>query len=178
MFDELDAVRQAILNEDEGAAFYAMAAEKTEDETLKDAFSHLKDEELHHGKALRSLYERLVTRKATSDLEWGTVGEITFNRESEMRKVGKSPGLFAHSDSKFKVAITDMAVFAAGALMEQASIDFYKKASSESKSEEIKNLFDALVSWENFHLNELKSIHEALVNDFMDQQEFTHSPRL
>lgn len=178
MNKDLDAIRQAILNEDEGAAFYSMAAEKTNDETLKEAYNHLKDEEIQHGKWLRSMYERLVTKEATSNLEWGTPGEIMFNKEVEMRKTGKTPGLFAKADKKFEVSITDMSVFAAGALMEQASIDFYTKASAETKSEDAKKLYDVLVGWENVHLNELNAIHDDLMKIWLDKYEFTYSPKL
>lgn len=178
MTKDLDAIRQAILNEDEGAAFYSMAAEKTNDETLKEAYSHLKDEELQHGKWLRSLYERLLLKEASANSKWGTLEEILFNKNAEMRKQGKSPGLFSQADAKFEIAITDMAVFAAGALMEQASIDFYTKASSETMSEEAKKLYDVLVGWENVHLNELNAIHEDLMKIWLDKYEFTYSPKL
>lgn len=127
---------------------------------------------------MRSLYESLVMKKATSDLEWYTAGEIAFNKNVEMRKQGKSPGLFAQAEQKFQVAITDMAVFAAGALMEKASIEFYENAAIESKSDDAKKLFNILVGWEKQHLDELSTIHEALMKEWMDKQEFTHSPKL
>ena len=178
MTKDLDVIRQAILNEEEGTAFYSMAAEKTSDETLKEAYSHLMNEELQHGKWLRSLYERLLLKEASANSEWDTLEEIMFNKNAEMRKQGKSPGLFTQADAKFEIAITDMAVFAAGALMEQASIDFYTKASSETKSEEAKKLYDVLVEWEDIHLNELNSIHEGLMKIWLDKYEFTYSPKL
>jgi len=178
MTKDLDVIRQAILNEDEGAAFYAMAAEKTSDETLKEAYSHLKDEELEHGTWLRSLYDRLLLKGASANLEWNTLAEIMFNKDAEMRKQGKSPGLFSQADEKFEIAITDMAVFAAGALMERASIDFYTKASSETESEEAKKLYDVLVEWENVHLHELNTIHHDLMKIWLDKYDFTYSPKL
>ena len=165
---ELEVIRQAILNEDEGAAFYYMAAAKTDDEVLKEAYTHLKDEELKHGSWLRSLYERISKQEDSSNLEWKTLGDVK----------GQSPRLFAQADTKFKMAITDMAVFSAGALMEEASIEFYKKASAETKSAKAKELYDILIKWENDHLHQLKIIHEALMKDWLDQYEFTHSPKL
>lgn len=178
MTKDLDVIRQAILNEEEGAAFYSMAAEKTSDETLTEAYSHLQNEELLHGTWLRSLYERLLLKKASANSEWDTLTEIMSNKDAEMRKQGQSPRLFAQADKKFEIAITDMAVFAAGALMEKASIDFYTKASSETKSEEAKKLYDMLVDWENVHLNELNSIHDDLMKIWLDKYEFTYSPEL
>lgn len=168
MTSELDVIRHAILNEDEGAAFYYMAAAKTDDETLKEAYTHLKDEELKHGKWLRSLYERMVQQETTAEFEWKPLEEVK----------GQSPRLFAQAASKFKMAITDMAVFAAGALMEEASIEFYKKASAQTKSAEAKQLYEILIKWEDDHLHQLKTIHEALMKDWLDQYEYTHSPKL
>ncbi len=176
--DDLDAVRQAILNEAEGAAFYAMAAEKTTDSSLKEAFGFLKAQEVQHEEWLRSLYDRLIFKKSASNLVWETLEEVEFNRRAELEKRGKSPELFTKAGGKFNIALSDMAVFAAGALMEQAAIDFYTNAASKAQDEEAKKMYTMLVEWEKDHLRELNEIHDNLSKLWLDEQEFTSSPEL
>ncbi|ADY56668.1 Rubrerythrin [Syntrophobotulus glycolicus DSM 8271] len=178
--NDLDVLRQAILNEAEGAAFYAMAAEKTADTSSKEAFGYLKDQEVQHEEWLRSLYDRLVLQVASSsaNLEWETLAEIEFIREAELRKKGKSPELFSQAGGKFKLALSDMAVFSAGALMEQASIDFYTKAAASTQNEEAKKIYTILVEWEGDHLNQLNEIHENLTELWIQEQDFSSSPKL
>lgn len=167
MTNELDIVRQAILNEEEGAAFYSLAAEKTADQNVQEAFEYLRDQELLHSQWIRSVYNRTLLKAETG-----------FNLKAELSKLSKSPGIFSAKAPAFKLAVMDMAVFAAGILIEKASIDFYQKAIREAESQEVKKLFTELANWENDHLEQLQTIHEALSTEWLDQFEFTHSPKL
>jgi rubrerythrin len=176
--NDLDVARQAILNEEEGAAFYALAAEKAADPDVKEAFLYLKDEELTHAGWIRSLYERLVTDAASTNLEWDTLAEFEFKKQSEMQKKGTSPGIFTKADSTFDMAILEMSVFAAGILMEKESIEFYTRAAKETNHQDAKKLYQELVKWEEEHLNNLTRIHQGLRQLFLEKQEFYYSPKL
>lgn len=176
--NDLDVCRQAILNEEEGAAFYALAAEKTADDDVKEAFLFLMEEEKLHSKWLRSLYDRLVFQVASANLEWETLAEFEFNREAELSKQGRSPEIFAQNKDYFNLTINDIAVFAAGAFIEKASIEFYQNAQQNAQSEDARKLYEKLVIWEKDHLDELNRIHKALSEEWLNQQEFTHSPQL
>jgi rubrerythrin len=167
MSNELHIVLQAILNEEEGASFYALAAETATARTVKEAFAYLRDQETQHSKWIRALYDRLVLEKASSNLEW-----------AESNKKAQSPAIFSANAPAFNLAIMDLAVFAAGALIEKASIAFYQQASKDAQSPEAKQLFTQLIDWEKEHLDQLQSIHEALSAEWLDQFEFTHSPQL
>jgi len=46
--NDLDVIRQAILNEVEGIAFYDLAAERTSNPEVKEALIYLKDQEFFH----------------------------------------------------------------------------------------------------------------------------------
>lgn len=176
--NDLDVARQAILNEEEGAAFYASAAEKANDPNVKEAFLYLKDQELQHAKWIRSLYDHLVLAASSTNLEWGTLAEIEANIRAEHNKRGKSPKIFKEDDPAFKMAVMEIAVFAAGKLMEEESIAFYEKAARETESQEAKKLYLALVDWEKEHLEELTTIHEGLRKLWLEQFEFYYSPKL
>ncbi|NLI93073.1 MAG: ferritin family protein [Peptococcaceae bacterium] len=176
--NDLDVARQAILNEEEGAAFYSLAAEKTSDSNAKDAFQYLKEQELQHADWLRSLYDRLVISEASRNLEWETLAEFEFKRQAELEKRGKSPNIFNKAGNAFKLATIEMAVFAAGILMEKESMDFYLKAAAETDSLEARKLYLALAEWEREHYNDLSEIHEGLKQQWLEKQEFTYSPKL
>lgn len=176
--NELDVCRQAILNEEEGAAFYALAAERTEDSDVKEAFLFLREQEKLHSKWLRSLYNHLVFEVASANMEWETLAEFEFNRQAELNKQGRSPEIFLKNKANFNLSIDDITVFAAGALIEKASIEFYQDALEKAVSEDAKQLYQRLVIWEQDHLDELNRIHKALSDQWLDQQDFTHSPKL
>ena len=69
----------------------------------------------------------------------------------------------------------EMATFGAGLLMEKNSIDFYKKASNETKTLEAKKLYDQLAKWEMVHLDKLAKIHEMLRDEWWEKQQFSPS---
>lgn len=176
--NDLDVARQAILNEEEGAAFYDLAAEKTTDESVKEAFLYLKDQELKHAQWLRSLYERLVFTEASSNLEWETLAEFEFKRQAELEKSGKSPNIFTKAGTTFRLAVMELAVFAAAILMEKESMEFYRKAAAEAQSEDARKLYESLALWELDHYNDLTEIHQGLQQQWLEKQEFYYSPKL
>lgn len=57
--NELTIVRQAILNEVEGRAFYEMASAQASNVEVKAALNHLGNEEKEHERWLRSLNQNL-----------------------------------------------------------------------------------------------------------------------
>lgn len=61
--DDLDVIRQAILNEVEGMAFYDLAAQRTSNPEVKEALIFLKDQEADHEEWLKNLFERLLQKK-------------------------------------------------------------------------------------------------------------------
>ena len=82
--NELSIVRQAILNEVEGRAFYEMAASQATTTEVKQALLHLADEEKAHEQWLRSLNQSIQDKRVFV-LDW--------DKQNELEKV-KSPGIF------------------------------------------------------------------------------------
>ncbi len=160
---ELAIVKQAIINESEGRAFYQMAAERAENPEVKDAFLHLRNQEEKHEEWLRSLYHSIVEHRVFQ-LDWDTVKQLN---EVE------SPGIFAQAPGRFRFSTLDLAVFQAGLLMEKASIDFYSKAAAETGSTEAKLLYQRLATWEEDHLEKLQRIHDTLQEEWWAQQRFS-----
>lgn len=178
--DDLDVIRQAILNEVEGIAFYDLAAEKTTNPEVKEALIFLKNQEADHEAWLKNLFERLLQKKHF-ELEYVTWLDLQHKQQSEREKRGTSPELFAKAKQQFQdgklfqTATMDLAIFKVGALMEQAAIDFYSQAAKKSTSPEAKALYERLVTWEQEHLNTLNEIHETLTKDWLENYEFFYS---
>lgn len=178
--DDLDVLRQAILNEVEGMAFYDLAAERTSNPEVKEALIFLKDQEADHEKWLKNLFERLLQKK-TFEHEFVSWLEIQHKNQTEREKKGKSSELFAKAKEQFEdgklfqTATMDLAVFKVGTLMEQAAIDFYSHAAEKASSPEAKALYERLVKWETVHLNTLNEIHETLSKNWLENYEFFYS---
>lgn len=178
--NDLDVIRQAILNEVEGMAFYDLAAERTSNPEVKEALMFLKEQEADHEKWLKHLFERLLQKKHFEG-EFVTWLESEHKKQSEREKRGKSPELFAKAREQFKdgklfeTATMDLAVFKVGTLMEQAAIDFYSQAAQKASVPAAKALYERLVGWETDHLNTLNDIHETLSKDFLANYEFFYT---
>lgn len=163
--NELSIVRQAILNEVEGRAFYEMAAAQASNAEVKAALEHLGNEEKEHERWLRSL-NRSLQEKNAFVLDW--------DKMMELAKV-KSPGIFDKTGEAFQFNAMELAMFGAGLLMEKNSIDFYKKAAEDAVTPEAKKLYEQLVKWETVHLDKLELIHEMLRNEWWEKQQFSPS---
>jgi len=178
--NDLDVIRQAILNEVEGIAFYDLAAERTSNPEVKEALTYLKDQEVDHEKWLKNLFERLLKKKHF-ELEFLPWLEAEHKTQCEREKRGKSPELFAKAKEQFQngkffqTATMDLTVFKIGALMEQAAIDFYSQAGEKASAPEAKALYKQLVNWEKEHLNTLNEIHDTLSQDWLQNYEFFYS---
>lgn len=163
--NELTIVRQAILNEVEGRAFYKMAEAQATNTEVKAALQHLGNEEKEHEDWLRSLNQSLQDKNAFV-LDWAKMMELA--------KV-KSPGIFNKAGEAFQFDAMELAIFGAGLLMEKNSIDFYKKAAEDAVTPEAKKLYEQLVKWETVHLDKLEQIHERLRDEWWEKQQFSPS---
>jgi len=178
--NDLDVIRQAILNEVEGMAFYDLGARRTSNSEVKEALIFLRDQETDHEEWLKHLFERLLQTK-DYELDYVTWLDIQHDMQSEREKKGKSAGLFAKAKEQFqngklfKTATMDLTVFKVGILMEQAAIDFYSQAAEKTLAPEAKALYERLARWEKEHLDTLNDIHETLSKDWLENYEFFYS---
>ncbi|MCD1147412.1 ferritin family protein [Peptoniphilus sp. KCTC 25270] len=160
MTNEVQALRQAMLNEIEGAEFYRLAADKFAPSSTKDAFIELAAQEEAHAEYLKDLSEKLM----------GST-EIDFDVEALKNEV-PSPGIFNWDrvdEDMVRLAVT---VFSVGMNMEKDSIAFYEEAKANSKSEKANQLFDILIKWEGAHLHELKKQYDIYQQEWWNLQNF------
>ena len=163
--NEITIVRQAILNEVEGRAFYEMATSQATNPEVIEALHYLGNEEKEHEHWLRSL-NRSLHEKNSYVLDW--------DKLMELAKV-KSPSIFIKAAEAFQFNDMELATFSAGILMEQQSIDFYKKAAKDAMTPEAKKLYEQLAQWETVHLDKLQNIYEMLRNEWWETQHFSQA---
>ncbi len=156
---ELEVIKEAILNENEGYQVYSMAAEKIKDEEISKSFEKLADEELKHIDWLKDLYKSI---EGTKEVEF-SIEEISApdkERLFKMEKIDKENLSFA------------LSVFSIGVKMEKEAIDYYKDAAENTESEAAKDLYERIIEWEYQHLNYFEEQYEMLKDDWWSEQRF------
>ncbi|MDQ0508031.1 Uncharacterized conserved protein [Aedoeadaptatus ivorii] len=161
MRNEVEILRQAMLNEVEGAEFYKLAADKFASSSTKDALLDLARQEEEHIEYLRSLSEKIIDDSKA----------INYDPEKLKEEV-PSPGIFKWDkldEDMVRLAVT---VFSVGMNMEKDSVTFYEDAKAKVESEESKHLFDILVKWEQSHLETLRTQYEIYQQEWWNMQNF------
>lgn len=157
--EELDIVKQAILNEVEGFEFYQMAANQAGTDESKEAFMELANEELKHVEYLKALFEKIKNNKDD---------DIKLALES----APPSPDIYNWNNIDNKYHSLAMSVFGIGIQMEEASIKFYEEAKSKTQFEEAKKLFDILIKWERVHLEQFTEQYNKYKENWWSDQSF------
>lgn len=156
---ELEVIKEAILNENEGYQVYTMAAEKIDDQKISKSFLKLADEELKHIEWLKDLYNSFEDKK---DMKF-SVDEISAPdkpRLFKMEKIDKEKLSFA------------LSVFGIGVKMENEAIEYYKNAASNTESKKAKQLYKKIIEWEYQHLNFFQEQYDMLKEDWWAEQSF------
>ena len=161
MQNEVKILRQAMLNEVEGAEFYKLSADKFAPSGTKDALLDLARQEEEHVEYLKSLSEKLIDNAK----------DINFDPETLKEEV-PSPGIFNWDkvdEDMVRLAVT---VFSVGLNMEKDSVKLYEDAKSKVESEESKKLFDILVKWEQSHVDTLQKQYDIYQQEWWNMQNF------
>ena len=149
----LDILKQAILLERRGKAFYENIAEKTENKAIQDVFDMLATEEQKH---IQTLSEQFKAYHKDKKFISGYLHEK--NTSSVASKV-----LTREIKEKISAAGFEAAAISAGIAMEKRAIQLYTKSAQTASDPEAKALYEWLATWERDHLNMLMDIDKALL---------------
>lgn len=161
MKNELEVIKQAILNELEGYNFYMLAAEKQSNPETKQAYLHFAKEEEKHAAWLKKLYKSIS--------EDASVADFTGLEEAA------SPHIFNWNTAGTESGSLAVSVFGIAIGMERAAADFYKKAAQDTSIAAAKNLYLNLAKWEEDHLASFEKHYESLKEEWWEQQGFSTS---
>ncbi len=149
----LDILKQAILLERRGRAFYRNVAEKTENKAVQDVFEMLATEEQKHIQTLSEQFKAYLKDKKfisgnLHEKDSGSVASEVLTREIK---------------EKISAAGFEAAAISAGIAMEERAIQLYTKSAQTASDPEAKALYEWLATWERDHLNMLMDIDKALL---------------
>jgi len=148
----LDILKQAILLERRGKAFYENIAEKAENKAVQEVFDMLAKEEQKHIQTLSEQFNAYHKDKKfiSGDLH-------VKDNNSAASKV-----LTREIKEKISAAGFEAAAISAGIAMEERAIQLYTKSAQTASDPEAKALYEWLATWERHHLNMLLDIDKAL----------------
>ncbi|MBF0301745.1 MAG: ferritin family protein [Desulfamplus sp.] len=158
----LEILKQAIMIEKRGYAFYRKVGEQAEDVAVKSFFESMAQEELSHIKVLTAQFKVYNEKKM---FESGLFNE---NEEIQLTMSILNSGII----EKIAAAGFEAAAISASIALEQNSIDVYSRRAEEAIDTEEKKLYTWLATWERHHLKMLMEIDRALLDQAWSDSSF------
>ncbi len=152
MSDPKEILKNAILLEKRGRAFYQKVADQAQSEAVREFFQFMADEELTHIEMLSTQFKELKSRDG--------FGRMEFKREDDSRVAN----FVLTRDLKNEIAAADFEAAAIGAAiaMEKRAVELYSSRSGATADQQEKKLYQWLSDWEKEHLNVLLEIDKDL----------------
>ena len=158
----LDILKNAILLERRGKAFYTKVAEQTSSEAARQFFQMMADEEDSHIKILSDQFKAYME-----------------NNKFGLEKPAYTPsGSFSAKvltdEMKKQISAADFeaAAVAAAMNMEKKAITLYSERSETASDEEEKAVYQWLVDWEKTHLQLLSEIDREVTEKIWNDNSF------
>jgi rubrerythrin len=158
----LEILKQAILLERRGKAFYQKVAEQADSDAIQSFFQDMAEEEQKHIEILSAQFK--------SYTEEGRFSPGGFNEEENSR----ISDTVLNADIKEKIATAGFEAAAIGAAisMEERAVKVYSEQGVAAVDPEEKRLYTWLSQWERQHLKVLMDIDRALVEKSWHDNQF------
>jgi rubrerythrin len=161
----LEALKNALLLERRGKAFYTLAAREARDEAVRDLFQMLADEEQRH---IQALSEQFPAVAAGRPLSFAAPGD---------GPQGQAPSVARRvldADLRRRIASADFeaAAVSAAMAMEERALRLYAQRAEESGDPGEKALYRWLSQWESGHLEALAAIDRSLTEKVWSDNNF------
>jgi len=148
----LEILKQAILLERRGKAFYRKVAETTENKSVQDVFEMLAEEEQKHINVLSEQFKAYHQKKKFIPGNFNDADNSSFASKILTREIKE----------KISAAGFEAAAISAAISMEERAIRLYSESARTSSDSEAKALYKWLAGWEREHLNLLSDIDNIL----------------
>lgn len=159
-------LKDAIKVESDGYHFYKMAADKTTDPKGKEMFESLASDEITHMKMLKEQY-RIYKEQGKFDWE-----EEKLKMKTTFDPSSASPIFSQEFKKKINESHFEMMALSIGIMLEQNSIDLYKKSAERAEDPQARTLFSFLANWEGQHLRALISQQNYLKEEYWSDARF------
>ncbi len=158
----LGILKQAILLEKRGKAFYETAAARTENLVVKDFFKSMAKEEVLHIKILSDQFKEYQKNKT-----------FLANQAGEENISDVVSGVLTRElKEKISAADFEAAAISAAMAMEERAINLYAGRAKVADSPEEKALYKWLSEWETTHLNVLAELDRTLTEQVWNDNSF------
>lgn len=163
LFSDLEGLRIAISIEASGRDFYQQAYDLAKNESHKDLFFLLKNEEVAHYETFSDIFRKINENKQANSEEY------LFDQETSRYLTVLAEGHIFPTAGKAQVKIAEattvVEILRMAIQAEKDSILFYDELASKSKFEEAKGIFTLLKREEQTHVVKLRKIlDELLIN--------------
>jgi rubrerythrin len=157
-----EILKNAILLEKRGQAFYAKVAQQASAEPVKRFFNLMAEEEAQHVKILS---DQFTSYRSEKKFKPGAYGDsVAFQTASAV--------LTADLKRQISAADYEAAAVAAAMAMEKNAIEVYSRRASESQDADERALYEWLAKWEADHLNFLAKLDKELTEEIWYDNNF------
>ena len=148
----LKILKEAILLERRGHAFYKKISDQSDKLDVKEFFQMMADEEIRHIEVLSEQFKAYQTHSRFAETNQESLAHDSVAIQVLSEKIRKG------------VAAADFEAAAIGAAMsmEERAIEVYSERATASKDEKEKALYQWLAEWERGHLKLLTDIDKVL----------------
>jgi len=158
----LAGLKEAILAEQTGVQFYAIAAANTTDAQGREVFQQLARDEAEHQRWLRRQYGHLVE---------GTPWE-TWEPAPHTGLSGPSPIFSDELRSRIGEAHWEMTALSVGLALEEATVGRYRALAQAADRPEVRQFFEQLTKWEESHAEALSRQSNLLKESYWREARF------
>ncbi|MCU0592283.1 MAG: ferritin family protein [Desulfobacterales bacterium] len=157
-----EILKNAILLEKRGHAFYSKVAQQARGEAVKKFFQLMAEEEVNHVQILSDQFKSYRSNKKFKPRDH--IGQAEFTTVSEILT----------TDLKRQIAAADYeaAAIAAAMAMEKNAIQIYAARAAETQDPDEKELYGWLADWETRHLDFLAKIDRDLTEEIWHDNRF------
>ncbi len=148
----VDVLKEALLLEKRGYAFYKKTAGQVKDEATREFFELMAEEEKDH---IQLLTEQLRSYQSGNKFTQTSYDEPGKSRIAELV-------LTRQLQDRISAADFEAAAISAAMLMEERAIQLYRERANATDDAAEKELYNWLADWERSHLNYLAGIDQAL----------------
>ena len=157
----LEILKQALLLESRGRAFYRKVAENAKDSAVKEFFQMMAAEEEKHVAVLTERFKEYHANDCFAACSYETTGEL-------------DTGTVISDDVKGKIAAAGFEAAAVSAAMafEERAIKLYAERARAADNSEEKALYEWLAEWERGHLKMLADIDREITEQVWSDNQF------
>ena len=158
----LDILKEAILLERRGRAFYQKVADQAQNEAVREFFETMVAEENHH---MHILTEQLKSYQS---------GQAFAALSEEDAQSQPLPDMVLSEEVKKQIAAADFeaAAISAAMLMEERAVRLYGDRAAATGDDQEKALYQWLTDWEKGHLAFLSNLDQELKTAIWNDNQF------